>query len=303
MWRRISPALVLVLLAPFIGEVLLGNTHSPIGYLFELPMYGGGALLVREVTRRTGRGWPTILLLGVAYGLVEEGLGDLTLWSPKWMGMRLLDYGHLGIGWPWWMHVLTLHAVFSIGVSVAVTEALFARRGSGPWLGRVGLTVTVVLFVLGTAGVNQAGLWGYTLRWWQVGVTVALTAVFVVAAFLVPRRRGAATDTAAVPGVLPVALLGLVPASVFLLVYRLTPGTLDVPAVVPIAVHVVLMAVVVALVGRWSRRAAWTGTHRFALAAGAALAYAWYGFLLTGYTPQYELGQALYALIGIGVLV
>jgi hypothetical protein len=29
-------------------------------------LYGSGAILIREVARRTGRGWPTILVLGLA---------------------------------------------------------------------------------------------------------------------------------------------------------------------------------------------------------------------------------------------
>ncbi|MGH3813749.1 MAG: hypothetical protein ACRDUV_15065 [Pseudonocardiaceae bacterium] len=28
--------------------------------LFLAPLYGGGAVVVREVTRRSGRGWPTM---------------------------------------------------------------------------------------------------------------------------------------------------------------------------------------------------------------------------------------------------
>ncbi|HET9561172.1 MAG TPA: hypothetical protein VFP01_03635 [Propionibacteriaceae bacterium] len=76
MTRRIAPAFVLVFLAPFVGEVLLGNTplRLILGYLIVLPMYGFGALFIRELSRRSGRGWPTILILGVAYGVAEEGL-------------------------------------------------------------------------------------------------------------------------------------------------------------------------------------------------------------------------------------
>ena len=83
----------------------LGNTPLRLifVYLLVLPMYGFGALFIRELTRRTRRGWPR---------------------------QHLLSYGNLfGIGWPWWFFVLTLHAVWSIGVSIALTEALFARCG------------------------------------------------------------------------------------------------------------------------------------------------------------------------------
>ena len=62
-------------------------------------MYGGGALLVRELTRRSGRGGLTLLLLGAAYGVVEEGLGDMSLFNPNFLGLHLLARGRLfGIG-------------------------------------------------------------------------------------------------------------------------------------------------------------------------------------------------------------
>lgn len=41
------------------------------------PAYGGGAILIREAARRTGRGWPTMLLLGTSS---RKGfLGDAVL--------------------------------------------------------------------------------------------------------------------------------------------------------------------------------------------------------------------------------
>lgn len=75
---RIAPALGLFFLAPLVGEYLLGNVpFSAIAGVFILaPMYGGGALLVREVARRSGRGWPTILVLALAYGVLQPSLID-----------------------------------------------------------------------------------------------------------------------------------------------------------------------------------------------------------------------------------
>jgi hypothetical protein len=60
--RRIAPAVGLFFLAPLVGEFLLGNISIKdiVTLLFLAPLYGGGPLLIREVTRRTGRGWPTI---------------------------------------------------------------------------------------------------------------------------------------------------------------------------------------------------------------------------------------------------
>ena len=65
-WR--NPALVLVVLAPLIGEVLNGATR--LSYIFafvpQLMVWGCGALLIREAVHRIGGGWTSILLMGVA---------------------------------------------------------------------------------------------------------------------------------------------------------------------------------------------------------------------------------------------
>src|SRR5262245_15781139 len=67
--RRIGPALALLIIAPLIAEFLLGDFNiRQIGFLgVFIPVYGAGALLVREITRRARRGWPTMLLLALAY--------------------------------------------------------------------------------------------------------------------------------------------------------------------------------------------------------------------------------------------
>jgi hypothetical protein len=55
--RKILPALGLFVLSPLVAEFLLGNL--PITSLFALfalaPLYGGGAVLIRELVRH--RGW------------------------------------------------------------------------------------------------------------------------------------------------------------------------------------------------------------------------------------------------------
>src|ERR1700722_19725235 len=59
-YRSISAAVTLFFLAPIVAEFLLGDfpaTWLPLLIILS-PMYGGGALLIREFTRRAGRRWP-----------------------------------------------------------------------------------------------------------------------------------------------------------------------------------------------------------------------------------------------------
>ena len=139
--KRALPVLALLLLAPWVGEFLLGNIsvrQLPALLILAL-LYGCGALLIREVTRRTGRGWPTILLLGAAYGVIEAGIVDQSLFNPSFEGwdfQAVTPMPALGISaWHAWTFVIG-HSVWSIAVPIALVELLFPDRARAPWLGR-----------------------------------------------------------------------------------------------------------------------------------------------------------------------
>ena len=142
-------ALGLLLLAPTVGEYLLGNIPiSQYGdVLFLLPLYGAGALLVRESARRLGRGWPTIVLLAAAYAVIEEGPVDQMIFNPGYLGLpSFAGYAEipgLGISGSLLLWSLALHTVWSICVPIALVEA-FDPTPTLPWLGRLGLVVTAV---------------------------------------------------------------------------------------------------------------------------------------------------------------
>ena len=154
-FRRVLPAIGLFFLAPFISEYLLGDFPlTKLAYLLILgPLYGGGAVLIREVARRAGRGWPTILMLAFSYAVLEEAFTTQTLFNPNYLklNLHLLDPAYipaLGIGGWWTIFVLTLHTVWSISTSIALIEACFPQRATTPWLGGIGLTIDSILFTL-----------------------------------------------------------------------------------------------------------------------------------------------------------
>jgi len=69
----------LILLAATLAEFLTGSTPLPLiviyppGFVFNVGLYGGGALLIREATIRWRKRWGAVLLLGGAYAVGEEG--------------------------------------------------------------------------------------------------------------------------------------------------------------------------------------------------------------------------------------
>jgi hypothetical protein len=148
-----KPVLGLLFLAPLVGEFLLGNvTIRDIGALILLaPLYGGGALVIREVARRTGKGRPTILALGLAYGIVEAGVIDGSLFSASYEGV---DYNAvripvLGVSAFYALQFVINHAVWSISIPILLTETLTPRHRTTPWLGRAGLAVVAAVYVVG----------------------------------------------------------------------------------------------------------------------------------------------------------
>src|SRR5579863_7840894 len=163
--RGLLPALGLFFLAPLVAEFLLGNMPiTMLGLLAILaPVYGGGALLIRETVRRMGRGWASILVMALAYGILEEAFLDQTLFNPDFLGLHLhlLEPAFvpaLGIGIWWTIFVLTLHTVWSITVPIALVEALVPERAAAPWLGNVGIAVTAVLFALAATAMTVSSV-------------------------------------------------------------------------------------------------------------------------------------------------
>ncbi len=158
--KRAAPMLALLLLAPWVGEFLLGNIslRRLPGLLILVLLYGCGALLIREVTLRTGRGWPTILLLGAAYGVIEAGIVDQAMFNPSfegWEFQAITPVPPLGISaWYAWTFVVG-HSVWSIAVPIALVELLFPARARTPWLGRVGLVLTAAGYVAGCVVIGR----------------------------------------------------------------------------------------------------------------------------------------------------
>src|SRR5579864_1301089 len=80
--------LLLVFTSTVIAEVLSGSTTlSRIKTLpIQFILYGSAAILIREVSRRLNAGWPTIILLGLAFGLTLEGLVLQSVFNPVFLG-------------------------------------------------------------------------------------------------------------------------------------------------------------------------------------------------------------------------
>lgn len=310
--RRILSALGLFFLSPLVAEFLLGDL--PITALFALialaPLYGGGALLIREVCRRAGWGWPSMLALALAYGVLEEGVCTQSLFNPDYAGVHLLANGYipaLGIAGPWTLFVLTLHVVWSIGTPIALVELATRERRTSPWLGRVGLGVTAALFVAGVLVTTAQSLAqsDFVASVPQFIVVAVVVLGLVAVAFFLGRRHGHAGPMyGRTPPAWLLGLLSFAVTSAFVTVWFVAHGTL--PPWVFVAAGLTAYVVAGVLAYRWSRQPGWTPMHQLALAGGTLLTYAWHGFeapLLLPASPTVKLVGNIVFAVGAVVLL
>lgn len=89
---RAAPVVLLLLLAPIIGEVLSGATR--LSYIFvlipQVMVWGCGALIIRELVRRWRGGGTSLLLLGLALAVAEEFIIQQTSLAPlPWLTTQI----------------------------------------------------------------------------------------------------------------------------------------------------------------------------------------------------------------------
>jgi hypothetical protein len=159
-YLKSHPLLFLLLLTPGIPEYLSASSQltllvlfPPLFFLFlaaNLGLYGSGVLLIREAMIRWKKGWASVFLLGVAYGIVEEGLDLWTLFYSKAGPVGNLGfYGHwLGVNWVWAVGLMIFHSVYSIGLPIFLFGLVFPELKSKSLVSGARLSATVLILIL-----------------------------------------------------------------------------------------------------------------------------------------------------------
>jgi hypothetical protein len=193
------PILFLLLLTPGIPEYLSASSQITLlvlnPFLFflflgaNIGLYGSGVILIREAMIRWKKGWATVFLLGVAYGIVEEGLALWTLFNPLAQPVGNLGfYGHwLGVNWVWTVGLLIFHSVYSIGLPIFLFglafpelrhKSLVSMRGIR--ISVLGLTIdSILLFIL------ESAIYGP----YNPGAGLMIFSGIVIAIFVVAARK------------------------------------------------------------------------------------------------------------------
>jgi len=191
---RLYGLVSLVIIAAFLAEFLTGSNSIPqvIAYppslLFNVALYGSGALLIREASVRWRKRWATVLLLGGAYAVGEEGFAAKTMINPNSPIIGNQAYSHwMGINWVPLAALTIFHATFSIMIPILLIELLFPDTKGRRLVGNMGLIITTVVYGL-TVFLLTAYLGDPYAITPGVGIFLAVySSAFIAAAYLVPK--------------------------------------------------------------------------------------------------------------------
>lgn len=283
--RHILPTVWLLILPAFIAEALSGATPPATFFLqpniliaFSL-YYGSGAILARDMSLRWGRGWPSILLLGGAFAVIQEGLGTKVFFDLTRTELSpLVNYGTVaGVHWVFVIQLIIYHAVYSIALPILLVELLFPSRRAERWVGGLGLILALMCLIVVTWLLYL--IYPFPPPAGPYLLAIALAIGLCVLARIAPMRSAAATQPPntvhasgvgtsvhrrATPGVRRYAVIGLIAGALFFIVSFGAPSA----GVPPLLTGLAL--VVIAATSGWlvARPAAWPPRAQLALAIG-----------------------------------
>ena len=279
------PVVVLLFLAPIGAEYLSAYDDSTgdvmallFGLLFFVPLYGAPALIIREIARRAELGWTGIILMATAFGLLQAGVVDQSLFSDNYRGieswadsLRGSYVEPLGISLYNVVNFVGGHVIYSISAPIAIAEALRPRSAREPWLGRIGFGITFVLYLLISLVILADHLENETSHASvpQAAVSLAIVMLLIAGAFRFGRQRERLVGSAA-----PTVRRTFAVSLALIVTYSLGPE--DWSGVLLAAGSLLIAAF---LLWRASRAVSWSPAHTVAIAAAVLLARATFAFL------------------------
>jgi len=146
---------ILALMSPTIAELLSGSSpllefFNPVGFPLLLGLYGAGVLIVRELSVIWKVGWAGVVVMGIAYGILEEGVAVKSFFDPEWMDLGGLgEYGrYLGTNWVWAVWLTIYHASVSITLPIIILTMLYPHLRDERLLTRSRFKLVLVILLI-----------------------------------------------------------------------------------------------------------------------------------------------------------
>jgi len=283
--QRLAPGLSLMILAPLIAELLPGATRLSSAFVFpiEVIIWGGGALIARELTCRRSLGWVGLVLLALALSVAEECLIQQTSFAPLVVKIQGVEYARaFGVNYVYLLWALLYESLFVVVIPVGLSHLLFAKRAGEPWLNWIGASLIGLFFVpacfAAWYGWNQiARVQVFHLEPYNLPAHLAVAGVVGIAVLIGTALLAGPAWSARFAKPLPLphpALLFLLAAAVSVALFALEVLAFGIAPAVPPIFAVALAAIVAVgllMVPRWRAAPAWQAQHEFAALYGATL--------------------------------
>ena len=153
--------IILPLLSITIAEFTTGSTPltniitDPASFfLFSIPallgLYGCGVLLIREASLIWNKGLNSVLVMGIAYGIMEEGVSVHTFFAPVNATVGIFGtYGRVfGLDLTWAIIISLFHSVYSIALPILISGLLWPDMKEERLLGRRSFALIFIAYVI-----------------------------------------------------------------------------------------------------------------------------------------------------------
>ncbi len=137
MKANFKSALFLVLIAMVLPELLTGSSSistflNPIHLIILFLGYGVAVLLIREIAVRNNLSSGGIFILGLAFGVFNEGLLAKTLIRASELPItQYNNYGYfLGVSFPFTFAISFWHALASVLVPILLVYWVYSKNSS-----------------------------------------------------------------------------------------------------------------------------------------------------------------------------
>lgn len=289
---------LLTLLAVDLSEFMTGGilaTPQSLLLFLLIPIvpvfYGLGVLLVREVTIRWQQGWVTVLLLGGAYGLVQEGLLTKVFFassSSSAVGYLGIYGRYLGVNWVLVAIALIFHGVFTVTFSLFFLgsllpetrgRALLSSRQLGAVMSAFGaITAIGYIFVSDDPAFKGPGWFVSSPPAQDVLLVVGMVTALALVAWRVPAEWSRFSTSQPIVSPLVVGVIGLVFSGALLLLGGLAPHLIPWPVILILAIFAESLGCMFLLRARMGNEKHLR--HEILFVAGALVPYLFIGVAL-----------------------
>lgn len=193
--------LILIVMTPGIPEFMTASSRLDVllvnipefivGLVLNIAIYSTGALMIRDFSIRFEKGWASIIALGLAFGIMGEGISVHTFFLVSGNPVGALgSYGRfIGMDWIWALVISTFHSIFSISLPLLLLSVAYPRYSHEQILGRRGFIVALAAFLMDIVATNlflSRSLNRPFPTLGQYELLLLLVLILILAAYLIP---------------------------------------------------------------------------------------------------------------------